>query len=247
MFFKRKPPLKRGEQARRFRRRKPTALQPFAARCRLPTGQTFEGACLDLGAGGASARFHLAQDPGLRIDDVVVLFVETLARVDGLEAAARIVYALPDGDGIVYGFEFVRAPGLMNGLARFFVRFFNRNLRRPVGTKPFDEIPIRVETEHDRFESLIEGISLESVDLILSGEEISRLEGCSRLELAFCLPDSDAVIHGPARMRGCSIRGGSWLVRFAFDLDAPHGVAQHTSSIEGYVFQRGERRDPRAA
>ena len=221
-------------------------MYPFVATCGLPTGEAFEGDCLDLGAGGACVRFPLAQDPGLAEGDAVVLLIEALARTDGLETEARVVHGRTDGDGAVYGFEFVPSPGLDAGLSRFFVRFLNRNLSQAVGALPHDEIWIHVRTEQDGFESTIVGISDEAVDVLCDGTELHRIAGSERIDLSFELPDSETVVAGPAQLRGCSIRDNGWLVSFAFDLEAPRGFSQHSGLIAGYVLRRGEMRDPAA-
>ena len=242
MFFNRRRKARGERNARRFKRRPTSSVQPFDIALQIPGAEPLRGRCVDLSAGGCAARFHLAQDPNLAIGDALDLMVDTVARSRGLEATARVAHVRPDGDGVVYGFEFIDSPGLIERLKRFFTSFLNRNLERPIEPGPLDEIPVLLWWEGDGFETTIQSISTTNLVVMLCEEGASRLQNITHLFVEFELPDDDAVLNGPATVAHRTWEDAGWRVELKFDPDPQSGLIAQGRLIENYVFRRGERR-----
>lgn len=235
MLFRRRP---RPAPERRDRYRKP--MPPSQGLSLLVAGPAGHGAgtVVDVSARGARVRFEHAGDPGLAIDDVVQVTIQSRSH-GSVPLSARVAHAAERDSGCVhYGLEFVDAEAELAGAHPFFRRLLNR--RAAVRVRPSLDrcVPLVMSWEGGQVQARVNELSATGIGVSLPLVEVYRLMRVVDVQVSFRLPGIEEPFQGPARIVNRKANAAGVQLGLAFDLEAPDGLARSGAALRHYVEQR---------
>lgn len=211
-------------------------MQVFVSR----EGETeFTGEFIDVSAGGAAARFTLANDPGMKAGEIVSLTIKSSTRDNFVRTPARVVYSEPGGDQHWrYGFQFVSTGDLYSQLDEFYSRFFNRRGSPRVKAPAERRVTIALLWGDNEQPGTAHDVSGTGMCVAIPLDAVARLQGIERVRLRFRLPGSETVHYGPARILHRNRVVGRMLLGIEFDLEREDGLTRTWAELEAFVQER---------
>ncbi len=206
---------------------------------RMSTGEEYPGELLDVSVGGASARFTLAEDPGLKLGDVVEVAIRSRTREDFVRTPGRVVHTEPGGEQHWrYGFAFVSIGNLYSQLDEFYARFFNRRKSPRVLVPAEHRLTTHIMWGNHELSCQVHDLSTTGMCAAVPQDKASELEGIDRLRLRFRLPGVAEPLAGPATITNRHATLGRVLLGIEFDLEREEGLARHAEDLRAYVERR---------
>ncbi len=248
MFFRRKPKASRDEEApkaelpknkRRHYRREQTSAEAIQFKLKLEDDVEFLGEFIDASIGGAAARFTLANDPGLKVGDEVLVCITGKHHETGIETPARIVYVEPGGNQHWrYAFEFTSIGNLYAQLDEANAPIFNRRRNRRILIPPEQAIRAKLLWGSNVIDCKLYDLSTGGISVLLKSETAERLEGIERVRVQIDLHGNNQIIEGAADIRYRKTLPGRVMFGIQFCEEGQNSIGKHEVELDQFIRVR---------
>ncbi|MFT7662975.1 MAG: hypothetical protein ACI87A_001196 [Planctomycetota bacterium] len=202
-------------------------------------GMVFEGAFQDASVNGTSALFTLSNDPGLKVGEIVDVFIAATKQESHVRTPAKVTYVEKGGEQHWrYAFEFMSVGDLYSQLDEYYSRVFNRRQHERVRIPPEQAIRAKLIWGESALSCRVSDISAGGMSTVLPEKKALQLESIDELQIQISLPRSKKNLNGGGTIRTRNQLTGRRLFGIQFELETEDGFRSHCDQLERFIEER---------